>query len=666
MSEVYDKDVSASAIGDTFGRIVEHMKTSFPLWEEFLSRGVRLQKQYEQTITAFSSFVEGFAKISEHAVRSKGSFEVGASLTNLVTWQRGLEQKMRDGVMSLYSNVLVPLNVKVEDWKKTTTQLKREHDREVQKAVEDIKESGKMTMKTQLSVKKAEKKDNTFKANEKRKRYERLYQETNNLIQLAESRERMYISRAIVEERLWFCGLANAFKLVMDVHVNMMGDVEGLQKILTNMESLSAKPNILADTVQQFIDQWSIPSLGFSKQHSPLLSNRDIGESRISLASNSSQGSTCTSSSISAPPPLSAAAPPPPPPPPPPGSAPPPPSGMYATPYQTGNFPPPPPPSFIPPPPPTANFPPPPTTNFPAPPPPPFIPPPPPSAMTFPPPPINSFPPPPPSVYNFPTPPSPSVPDPTVLPSGFATISRRNLHHNPSLPPVSENGRAHAYSTLMAPPAGQVPSPQLSSSASSRSLTLEEQLMERLKSRQKGNSNSETSGVTHQPSFPAPNTAGPPQPEPNTYVSSTLPRTNSLPLVARKPSSSPSVASRPLRHQTTSLDVEAVPPPPNPIASHTQRPLSRSNTTATSEAQYHCSPQLPHFGNNSSAHHNTTAPPPATSRQANMNGFVPPAPPVTSNSESDEEDLSPLARALRAKTLKRTAEQNDRSNPRVA
>ena len=26
MSEVYDKDISASAIGDTFGRIVEHMK----------------------------------------------------------------------------------------------------------------------------------------------------------------------------------------------------------------------------------------------------------------------------------------------------------------------------------------------------------------------------------------------------------------------------------------------------------------------------------------------------------------------------------------------------------------------------------------------------------------------------------------------------------------
>eukprot|EP00731_Ephydatia_muelleri_P026914 Em0018g1014a len=624
------------------------MKSGFPLWEELLARGVRLQKQYEQTITAFSSFLEGFAKISEHAVRSKGSFEVGASLTNLVTWQRGLEEKMRESVMSLYSNVLVPLNVKVEDWKKTTAQLRREHDREVQKAVEDIKDSGKTTLKTQQSARKAEKKDNTFKANEKRKKYERLCQETNNLIQLAESRERMYISRAIIEERLWYCGLANAFKLVMEVHVSMMGDVESLQKVLTNMETSSAKPNILTDSVQQFVDQWSIPSLGFAKQHSPILSHKEIGESRISLASNSSQGSTSTSSSIPAPPAPSAAVPPPPPPPPPPGtSAPPPPPppapGMYAVPHQkqAGGFPPPP-PSFTPPLS-MANFPPPPpTTNFPPPPPPSFIPPPPPSAMNFPPPPASSFPPPPPSVYNFPAPPQPSVPEPTVLPSGYATISRRAPNHNPSLPTVSENG-GQSYSGPIAQPSGLVPSPQLPSSASSRSLTLEEQLMERL---------------------------NPPQPEPNAYMSSTLSRTNSLPPVAKK--SSPSVANRPMRHQPMSMDVEGAAPLTNPIATHVQRPLSRSNTTATSEAQYHHSPQLPHFGN---AQHNPAHSPavPQASRQANVNGFVPAPPqhpPVapsnqTSNVDSDDEDPSPLARALRAKMLKKTAEQSDRSSPRV-
>lgn len=216
--------------------------------------------------------------------------------------------------------------------------------------------------------------------------------------------------------------------------------------------------------------------------------------------------------------------------------------------------------------------------------------------------------------------------------------------------------------------ASPVPSPQLITSASSRSLTLEEQLQAKLKARQRGHSISEAPGAIQAPP-PVPEATNVPQSESSPYASSTLPRTKSLgrpspavlPKVGRP---GPSVATRPhlLKHQPGSVDSEVV---PNPIASHVQRPLVRSNTTATAEAQYSSA----HFGG-------LTQPPstlPAASKMGTVNGYVTPTPPhhviaasnQASNSESDEEELSPLAQALRAKTLRKTGDQNDRSSPRV-
>lgn len=53
-----------------------------------------------------------------------------------------------------------------------------------------------------------------------------------------------------------------------EVHVSMMGDVESLQKVLTNMETSSAKPNILTDSVQQFVDVSGMSCLSTQPCHS--------------------------------------------------------------------------------------------------------------------------------------------------------------------------------------------------------------------------------------------------------------------------------------------------------------------------------------------------------------------------------------------------------------
>ena len=36
--------------------------------------------------------------------------------------------------------------------------------------------------------------------------------------------------------------------------MSMMGDVDGLKSILTGMEASSAKPQVLTESVQQFVD----------------------------------------------------------------------------------------------------------------------------------------------------------------------------------------------------------------------------------------------------------------------------------------------------------------------------------------------------------------------------------------------------------------------------
>jgi hypothetical protein len=217
MTDSHDGFRDLSGIGDMFKICVAHMKGGFPAWEEFVTRGIKFQKHFEQTISSFNSFIDSLYKISELAHNTKGgTYEIGTGLINLAMWHRGQEMKLKEMNSALMTKLLGPLQVKVEEWKKTTGALEREHDKELQKSIKDIKDAAKNAMKTGKSLESKMKRDKgSEKTTTLHQQLEHYHHETDRHLKETEDREKRNLNRVLLEERSWFCGFVNAFTRVL-------------------------------------------------------------------------------------------------------------------------------------------------------------------------------------------------------------------------------------------------------------------------------------------------------------------------------------------------------------------------------------------------------------------------------------------------------------------
>ncbi|XP_064393382.1 uncharacterized protein LOC135340895 [Halichondria panicea] len=256
-----EDQITVGSLGETFRDILSHMKGSIPVWEEFLARGVKFHKQLEQTVVAFHSFLEGLSKVSDVACRAKGGTnDVGAGLTSLVNWHKGQEMKMKDLNSALLTKMLAPLQSRIEQWKKTTALMDKEHDKEVHKAVKEIKEASKAAAKTQKSLEGKLKKDKTEKATLLKKQLDRQRLERERLLRETEEREKQQLNNAMLEERTWYCGFVAAYSKSLEIESSMYTEVDRLNTSLQDLEAAITQPTELPDIAKEFIENWKIPS----------------------------------------------------------------------------------------------------------------------------------------------------------------------------------------------------------------------------------------------------------------------------------------------------------------------------------------------------------------------------------------------------------------------
>ena len=62
------------------------------------------------------------------------------------------------------------------------------------------------------------------------------------------------MSRIMVEERVWFSTLINAFTTVLDHLVTIGGDFERLPSLMSDLKESSASPSILPESKRDFIE----------------------------------------------------------------------------------------------------------------------------------------------------------------------------------------------------------------------------------------------------------------------------------------------------------------------------------------------------------------------------------------------------------------------------
>uniref|UniRef100_A0AAZ1XAE2 IMD domain-containing protein n=1 Tax=Oreochromis aureus TaxID=47969 RepID=A0AAZ1XAE2_OREAU len=255
-----------SALGGLFQLIMNDMKASYPTWEDFVSKGNKLQSQLRTTIVVTGAFLDAFQKVADmatgtrdghHAGTENNSMasedeaepgatkEIGSALTRMCMRHRSIESKLKLFTTSLSEGLITPLELKMEEWKKVASQLDKDHAKEYKKARADIKKKSSDTIKLQKKVKKGK--------DEARGQLDNALQDVNVRYAVLEETEKRAVCRALIEERARYCSFVSMLKPVLDHEINMLGEVTHLQTILEDLTNLTAEPNKLPPASEQVI-----------------------------------------------------------------------------------------------------------------------------------------------------------------------------------------------------------------------------------------------------------------------------------------------------------------------------------------------------------------------------------------------------------------------------
>uniref|UniRef100_A0A3P9JUT6 IMD domain-containing protein n=1 Tax=Oryzias latipes TaxID=8090 RepID=A0A3P9JUT6_ORYLA len=84
------------ALGGLFQAIVNDMKSSYPVWEDFSAKATKLHAQLRTTILAAVAFLDAFQKVADMATNSRGATrDIGSALTRMCMRHRSIEAKLR-------------------------------------------------------------------------------------------------------------------------------------------------------------------------------------------------------------------------------------------------------------------------------------------------------------------------------------------------------------------------------------------------------------------------------------------------------------------------------------------------------------------------------------------------------------------------------------------
>ncbi|XP_011255266.1 MTSS1-like protein isoform X2 [Camponotus floridanus] len=298
-----------SALGSLFQQIVTDMKNGAPLWEDLISKATKLHASLRAALLAISAYLETFQKIADAATNARGATkEIGTALTRICLRHKAVETRMKSFTSAIMDCLVLPLQEKLEDWKKSLINLDKEHAKEFKKARAELKKRSTDTLR--LQKKKARKGQVHLHIQGQPQSHgtcssdvelNRMLESSAAVVQekrlSLEETERKAVRAALLEERGRFCLLARFLKPVLDEEIAMLMELTHLQEVSDQLQRHAASPHHLPPASEQVITdikgcdvtQWSLatppssPSLSLGSRKSSMCS--------ISSLTSSSSGS---------------------------------------------------------------------------------------------------------------------------------------------------------------------------------------------------------------------------------------------------------------------------------------------------------------------------------------------------------------------------------------
>ncbi|XP_029697449.1 MTSS I-BAR domain containing 2a isoform X3 [Takifugu rubripes] len=268
------------ALGGLFQAIVNDMKSSYPVWEDFCAKATKLHSQLRTTILAAVAFLDAFQKVADMATNSRGATrDVGSALTRMCMRHRSIEAKLRHFTNALMEGLVTPLQDRIEEWKKTANQLDKDHAKEYKRSRQEIKRKSLDTMKLQKKARKE-----LLGRGNLRPQLDSAMQDVSDLYLLMEETEKQAVRRALLEERGRYCTFINMLQPVVNIEIAMLGEVTHLQAIVDDLTVLTEDPHKLPPASEQVIRDLKGSDYSWSYQ-TPPSSPSSTGSRKSSMCS---------------------------------------------------------------------------------------------------------------------------------------------------------------------------------------------------------------------------------------------------------------------------------------------------------------------------------------------------------------------------------------------
>ncbi|XP_071251850.1 protein MTSS 1-like isoform X3 [Salvelinus alpinus] len=244
MEAVIEKE--CSALGGLFQSVIGDMKNSYPIWEDFISKAGKLQSQLRATVVAAAAFLDAFQKVADLATNTRGGTrDIGSALTRMCMRHRSIEAKLRDFSMAFMDCMINPLQDQMEEWKRGTNTLDKDHAKEYKKVRSEIKKKSLDTLKLQKKAKKGR--------GDVQPQLNSAMQDVSDTYLLLEEMEKQAVRKALVEERSRLCTFVSMLRPVVDEEISMLGEVTHLQTISDDLKMLTMDPHKLPPASEQVI-----------------------------------------------------------------------------------------------------------------------------------------------------------------------------------------------------------------------------------------------------------------------------------------------------------------------------------------------------------------------------------------------------------------------------
>ncbi|XP_055993024.1 protein MTSS 2 isoform X3 [Sorex fumeus] len=270
------------ALGGLFQAIVNDMKSSYPIWEDFNSKATKLHSQLRTTVLAAVAFLDAFQKVADMATNTRGATrDIGSALTRMCMRHRSIETKLRQFTNALLESLINPLQERIEDWKKSANQLDKDHAKEYKRARHEIKKKSSDTLKLQKKARKGK--------GDLQPQLDSALQDVNDMYLLLEETEKQAVRRALIEERGRFCSFIAFLQPVVNGELTMLGEITHLQGIIDDLVVLTAEPHKLPPASEQVIKDLKGSDYTWSYQ-TPPSSPSSSGSRKSSMCSAPSSG----------------------------------------------------------------------------------------------------------------------------------------------------------------------------------------------------------------------------------------------------------------------------------------------------------------------------------------------------------------------------------------